>query len=165
METGSPKHTGKSLSPYQHWVSFLSVLIFRYIGMSVYVQCIVVWMRHTACREPAEAAAMITHVSASPGHGFLFHSPTHMHIQPHARILCHTVWSLFLFLFQGISFLHKGRTHAHTHRSETLEPSRCPSVGVICVTPPLTPVCGSSPLVSCTSALSTSAAGTLPGSI
>lgn len=149
--------------------SFHSVFIFKYIGMSVYVQRIEVWMRHTVCREPAEAAVMITHVSASPGHGLLFHSPTHMHIQPHARILCHTFWSLFLFFLSRVYHFYTkdASTHTHTHprRSETLEPSRCPSVGVICVTPPLTPVCGSSPLVSRTSALSTSAAGTLPGSI
>lgn len=146
--------------------SFHSAATFKYIGTSVYVRCIVVWMRHTVCREPAEAAAMITHVSASPGHGLSFHSPTRMRTQPRARILCHhAVWSLFFFSRVYHFCTKDARTHTHTHarRSETLEPSRCPSVGVICVTPPLTPVCGSSPLVSRTSALSTSAAGTPTG--
>lgn len=96
--------------------SFHAVVIFKY--MSVYVQRVVVWMRHTVCREPAEAAAMITHVSASPGHGLLFHSPAHMRVQPHARVLCHTVWSLFLFFFfpRVYHFYTKdARTHTLTH--------------------------------------------------
>lgn len=79
----------------------------------------------------------------------------HTHADAHTHILSYT-------LFQGISFLHKDR-HTHTHGSETLDPSRCPSVGVICVTPPLTPVCDSSPLITHTSALWHMAAGTLHG--
>lgn len=86
--------------------------------------------------ESGGVVVMIAHVTTAPGHGLLFHSPTHTSTQIH--ILSYS-------LFQGISFLH-------THRSqETLDPSRCPSVGVICVTPPLTPVCDSSPLITHTS--------------
>ena len=55
--------------------------------------------------------------------------------------------------FSGYIIFTKRHVHTFTHRPETLDPSRCPSVGVICVTPPLTPVCDSSPLITHTSAL------------
>lgn len=55
-------------------------------------------------------------------------------ILPHTCMEMHTY---SLYPLQDISFLHK-RAHKHTFRFETLDPSRCPSVGVICVTPPLT---------------------------
>lgn len=55
-------------------------------------------------------------------------------ILPHTCMEMHTY---SLYSLQDISFLHK-RSHKHAFRFETLDPSRCPSVGVICVTPPLT---------------------------
>lgn len=77
---------------------------------------------------------MIAHVSVSRGHGLLFHSPTHTSTDTHS----HT-HSFFILFFSGYIIFTQRHAHSFTHRSETLDPSHCPSVGVICVTPPLTP--------------------------
>lgn len=87
-------------------------------------------------RDAGGPIVMIAHVSPAPGHGLLFQSPPHTYTHTHTH-------SLFRTVFQGILFLHR------VHTGLKPDPQRCPSVGVICVTPPLAPpVSGSSPLLS-----------------
>lgn len=81
-------------------------------------------------RESRGAIMMIAHVSCSRSRPRVTLPLTHPNSLTH---------SFFNALFSGYIIFTQRHAHAFTHKSETLDPSPCPSVGVICVTPSLTP--------------------------